>query len=459
MFYRSLKTRITLLFVLLTLVTVLILFGASYLFLEQALIQDSLEEVKSILLNMWAQYEAGGLELLAREISFHRFTDRAYLVRVADRDNRTLLFFLPGSWQGHDSSELEAYLSVHMKGVQYIQWEGMKFTVISIKLSDGQILQAGIGTNYIETFLFHYRQIYLLALLPILILTIAVSFLFSQRLAKPINKLIEAAERIVKTGDTATRIHSRDRGDEVSKLVVLFNMMLERLDSSMERMRDAMDTVAHDLRTPMTRLKSSAEIALQSGDSGEVYRNALKDCIENSDTILTMLKSLMDISEAETGALELQREKTDISSLVNDIADLYTYVAEEKGVAILQKLEGGIEASIDKNRIRQAIANLLDNAIKYTQKGGKVTLKTYRKRLEDKDFIIIEVADTGIGIPKEDFDKIWQRLYRGKNTTHLKGLGLGLSFVRAIIDAHGGFVNVRSKVGGGSVFSVFLPVT
>ena len=167
----------------------------------------------------------------------------------------------------------------------------------------------------------------------------------------------------------------------------------------------------------------------------------------------------MDISEAETGVLELQREKTDISSLVNDIADLYTYVAEEKGVILSQNLEPGIEANIDRNRIRQAIANLIDNAIKYTDKGGKVALSTSRKRLEDKDYVIIEVADTGIGIPFEDIDKIWQRLYRGRNTTHLKGLGLGLSFVKAIVDAHGGFINVKSRVGSGSRFTVFLPAS
>jgi signal transduction histidine kinase len=164
-----------------------------------------------------------------------------------------------------------------------------------------------------------------------------------------------------------------------------------------------------------------------------------------------MLNMLMDISEAETGTLQLNRKEVDFSGLVINVAEMYRYVAEEKGVEVTTSIAPHIGANLDPERISQALANLLDNAVKYTPAGGRVnlTLTTEPGRVR------IRVADTGIGIDAEDMDRIWERLYRGRHD-NTKGMGLGLSLVRAVIRAHGGDVNAQNREEGGAVFEINL---
>jgi signal transduction histidine kinase len=194
-------------------------------------------------------------------------------------------------------------------------------------------------------------------------------------------------------------------------------------------------------------------MALQSDQNGEVQREALAECIEESEQILTMLNTLMDISEAETGAMKLEPKELNVPELMEDVVDLYRYVAEDKGIALHIECPKGLCLTADPTRMRQVLANLLDNAIKYTPKGGEVFLEAHQK---DRQVMLI-MRDTGIGIPQEELPRIWDRLYRGDQSRSQKGLGLGLSFVRAIALAHKGRVEVSSEPGKGSVFTVILP--
>jgi signal transduction histidine kinase len=169
--------------------------------------------------------------------------------------------------------------------------------------------------------------------------------------------------------------------------------------------------------------------------------------------MLSMLNALMDITEAETGMMKLQRERVDLCQIAREVADLYQYVAEEKRVTLETDLPEPCEASVDRTRIRQVFANLLDNAVKYTPEGGEVSI---RVRCEP-GMALATFKDTGIGVPAEESDKIWLRLYRGDKSRSQRGLGLGLSLVKAVVEAHGGTVKLASEVDKGSEFSVRLP--
>jgi signal transduction histidine kinase len=277
------------------------------------------------------------------------------------------------------------------------------------------------------------------------------TFLASRAL-HPVRQVIRTIHEIGK-GRLEARAPNPKAGDELKELVMLFNGMVDKIEALVKSMRESLDNVSHDLRTPMTRLRGIAEMALQSGENAEMYREALADCMEESERILKMLNALMDISEAETGVIKLDIKSIPSSGIINDVIDLYHYVAEAKNIDLEARVRDNVFINADAVRMRQVLGNLLDNAIKYTPNGGKVDIAAEKT----EEGVIISVEDTGIGIPSEEVPKIWDRLYRGDQSRSQKGLGLGLSLVRAIVKAHGGRVDVHSEPGKGSLFTILLP--
>jgi signal transduction histidine kinase len=435
----------------------LIIFGILYFFLHSSVRARDRATVQEELAEFVSFYVTGGTESIERQVNLEKEAhgDGSIFIRLATSRQETLFLSLPDRWMSVDPDFLktkgteENRFSIRLRESDEKEvWE-----MASTILPDRLLLQVGRNMEESEDLLEDFREIFLGILIPIVVLGFTGGAVFASRTLRPIRNLIHTVQSIER-GEMGARVLGSGARDELDELVVLFNRMLERIEMLICGMKACLDNVAHDLRTPMTRLRGIAEMTLQSDqEDSATLREALMDCAEESERMGAMLNTLMDISEAETGVMKLDIEETDIASILEDVIALYEIIAEEKNISLNLACCRPITLFADRNRLRQIFANLLDNAVKYTPPGGRVDIEAYR-RTERIDVII---RDTGVGIPSEEIPLIWDRLYRGDKSRSQRGLGLGLSTVKAVVQAHKGNVEVFSESGKGSRFIVYLP--
>lgn len=325
----------------------------------------------------------------------------------------------------------------------------------SALIAPGLVLQIGESLEENAEFL----DVLLLAFggtLPFLFLGGALLGAFLSR------KALAGLEQVTRTageiahGKFDERVPWSDQGEEINRLVATFNGMLDRIELLIRGMREITDNIAHDLRSPLTRIRGEVEAALTSSAPQESrdYEGVLASTIEEADRLIHMINTMLDITETEAGLAPRSFEEVDLSGLVHDAYDLFQPLAAQHAIDFSCDADPELHLRGNASYLQRLLANLVDNALKYTPPGGRVSISL--KRIRDK--AQIQVADTGIGIPDQEQQRIFSRFYRGDASRSRPGNGLGLCLAQAIARAHWGEIEVVSRRREGSIFTVNLPL-
>ncbi len=376
-------------------------------------------------------------------------------VRVLDGSLDALFLSTPPGWSDVPpvSGELPRPGSGLTWRMQQAGRRGIVFEMASMALPDGTLIQAGRSTELREELLARFRRVLFLAGGVVLLFGVAGGAVVTHEALRPLRELNDAVRRTVETGDLEARVPTRGTGDPLDDLGAAFNALLTRISGLVKAMRESLDNAAHDLRTPLARLRAVGESALRTPDHAPALREGLETSLEEAERVTSLLNELMDLSEAEAGAMRLAIAPVKAAALLGQAVDLFADSAEEKGIDLAAEVDEALVVAVDAGRMRQVLANLLDNALKFTPAGGTVRLAAR----SDGDAAVVTVTDDGTGMTAEELPRIFDRLYRGDRSRSERGLGIGLALVKAIVAAHGGTVTAESEPGKGARFTVRLP--
>jgi heavy metal sensor kinase len=324
--------------------------------------------------------------------------------------------------------------------------------ILYVLLSPAIILQVGQAMESYSRFLDAFKGIFITTMTFLIVLAAGVGWFMARRAVSGVEAVTRTAQKISE-GTLDERVPVKARGDEIDQLATTFNQMVNRIQTLLTEIKEMSDNIAHDLKSPITRIRGIAEVTLSTGKSLNEYENMAASTIEECDRLLDMINTMLMISKAESGVDRLSREEIDVDGLVREACELFGPIAEDKGVTLSYDVPNKSHLIGDHRMIQRMLSNLLDNAIKYTASRGAVSVSVS----EDERDVVITVKDTGVGISPSDLPRIFERFYRCDQSRSEPGIGLGLSLARAIARAHGGDITVMSTPNQGSTFMITLP--
>ncbi len=323
--------------------------------------------------------------------------------------------------------------------------------VLTAPLDSHNVVQIGFSVQDDQRVVQGSRRLISFVMVGMVLLAVVLGWFVANRALRGV-KVVAATARKISAGALDMRVPVYRQGDEIDALAESFNQMLDRINALVEGMKGTNDNIAHELRSPIARIRGLAETTLLCGASTEDYKAMAANTIEGCDSLLGIINTMLDIAEAEAGVLPLAISEIDVGMLVCDTFELYTPVAKGKRISVTVHSPQGYMARADLRQMPRALANLIDNAIKYAPEDGRVETRVTRT----KSGIDLSIYNSGKPILEEDLPHIFERFYRGKNGRLQQGSGLGLSLAYAIIQAQGGDIRVQN-VADGICFTISLP--
>jgi len=374
--------------------------------------------------------------------------------RVFNRNGEVIIASLNGKDQWPLNKVLMGAAFKGMPAYENVKYRGEDYRILYFPVNEENILFVWESLEGSEKDIARLGRLFMVLLPFVLLVTTFISWLLAGKLLAPFVTMRSLAEQI-RQGKLKERITLGFKGREIEDLVMIFNDMLDGIQQSMEAQKSFSSDVSHEIRSPLTSLRGSVEVALRKKRTPEEYEEVLKNNLSDIVRLSRITDNLLFLARADNKILELRRQWLDISHLVERVVEHLKYKALAAGVSIEGKYGENIEISGDVELLEQAFTNILDNAIKYSRQGGKITVRTE----EEEGYITATISDTGVGIPEADIPHIFDRFYR-VNRAHsrkLGGTGLGLAITQWIINAHSGKLDVKSIEGSGTDFFVILP--
>lgn len=442
--------RLTLGFLSLYILGSLIIFGyLNYQLSELATgqIDKALQDQERLLLLQQHDYGFSGVyRAIQNELTSKGKEERAY--RVVDGAGNVVLedgdLPLPRDLAAHGGIR---QFTVHPSdgGASY------EARLISFVLPDKMSVFIAMNTERVQRLKQGFWYAFLKTEILIVLLGLVLGLWLTQWFHNRIEAFNQLAKRIVKSGDLSSRMPATGN-DEFAVLANNVNAMLERIERLVQGIRQVSDNIAHDLRSPLTRLRADVEVALQREDPAG-HRQVLERVLSELEGMQTVFSSLLSLGQAEAGGMRLKKETLDLSAFLSDVVELYSPSAEDNEITLGSDIESGLGVQGDRQLLAQTFSNLLDNALKYVPSGGKVLLRAGRKG--NKVEIVVE--DNGPGIPPDMREKVFERFTRVDPSRTLPGTGLGLALVKAFVELHDGSVYAAESTLGGAAFIILLP--
>ncbi len=449
--YKTTAFRLSLFYALLfSLVATIALGFAYWLATEQvrSQIDERLQLESNVLLS---QYYSGTFDDLNRTIN-HRTNKDAlhfFVYGLTHKDQHNFFDALPS----YPTSNQAIFATLPLNSITKNPPKDnpkLATRVLITPLPDQYQLLVGTDLSEQEKLLEHIEEVLLITILIIVSAALLIGWWMGNSILKRIDKVYQTAKEIIE-GDLSQRMPLQKREDEFNRLGKVVNDILDRLETLMISMQNVTNNLAHDLRNPLNRLKYRLKSIIDDRSTSKKQRQELGKAVADVDQLVSTFNAILNIAQIEAKIQRDHWEEVDISAMVIELAELYSLVAEEQELHFQLHCEKQLFLCADRNLIAQAITNLLDNAIKFTPKGGEIHLKAYRRQSQ----LIISISDSGIGIPKTKYKQIFQRFVRLETARHTAGNGLGLSLVKAIMDLHQAQINLSDNLPGLRIELVF----
>lgn len=329
-----------------------------------------------------------------------------------------------------------------------------KIKSIKAKLFLWYVASLIIVIAYFLIFIHYYSIPHAIHLLILLFIILAVAqFVAVYKITQSISYL-SSKIKLISTENLEEKVKIKE-GDEIGELANSFNNLLDRLHEAFKKEKQFIGDVAHELKTPLTTLKSSFEIALNKSRTTQEYKKIIEEAIIDTDHLSQTLKNILDLAWSETPTSQNQKKKFNLTELIDDVSEIAQKMSVKKGIKVSLSTTPNVVISGFKDKLARVFLNLIDNAIKYSKKGYNIEI--ILEKTPAKAFV--SVIDNGPGIPEEDLSHIFDRFYRGSKTDKALGSGLGLAIAKSIVNVHQGDIRVKSSKEKGSTFIVVLPLS